>query len=145
MNQKANELGLYNTNFKNPTGIDQTDHYSSANDIAKLAKKIFENDFLQEAVKTKTIKVKSVNGNISHNLKNTNDLLDSYLTVLGLKTGTTPMAGECLSAITKLDNGKLIITVVLGSTNRFKDSKILVDWTNRAYFAKNTEHFQPDI
>jgi D-alanyl-D-alanine carboxypeptidase len=35
MNQKANELGLYNTNFKNPTGIDQTDHYSSANDIAK--------------------------------------------------------------------------------------------------------------
>lgn len=136
MNRAANDLALYNTKFQNPTGIDQSDHYSSAMDIAKLAMKVYENDFLKEAVKTKEITVENENGKIRHRLISTNDLLDSYLTVLGLKTGTTPMAGECFSAITELPNKKLILSVVLASTNRFKDSKILIDWTNRAYFLK---------
>ncbi len=136
MNRAANDLALYNTKFQNPTGIDQADHYSSAMDIAKLAMKAYENDFLKEAVKTKEITVENENGKIRHRLISTNDLLDSYLTVLGLKTGTTPMAGECFSAITELPNKKLILSVVLASTNRFKDSKILIDWTNRAYFLK---------
>lgn len=134
MNKKANELSLYNTQFKNPTGIDQEGHFSSAMDIAKLSRIVYENEFLKETVKTKNIVVENINGKISHRLSNTNDLLDSYLTVLGLKTGTTPMAGQCFAAITKLPNEKLILSVVLSSTNRFKDSKILVDWTNRAYF-----------
>ncbi|MDX9970735.1 MAG: D-alanyl-D-alanine carboxypeptidase family protein [Candidatus Gracilibacteria bacterium] len=142
MNLTANDLSLYNTKFQNPTGIDQTDHYSSAMDIANLARKVYENDFLKEAVKTKEIIVENETGKIRHRLISTNDLLDSYLTVLGLKTGTTPMAGECLSTITELPNKKLILTVVLASKNRFKDSKILIDWINRAYFAKNSQELQ---
>lgn len=134
MNQKVDELGLYNTHYQNAHGIDQNNHYSSAMDVAKIAQEIYKNEFIQEVVQTKTIIVTSETGKTKHNLRSTNDLLDSYLNIKGLKTGTTPLAGECLTAIAELENKKQLLTVVLGSSNRFKDSKILIDWTEKAYY-----------
>jgi D-alanyl-D-alanine carboxypeptidase len=138
MNQKVNNLGLYNTHFQNPTGLDHPNHYSSASDIAKIAEQIYKNDLIKEIVITKNTKVTNVENTRTHYLKNTNHLLDSYLNIKGLKTGTTIVAKECLVIIAELENGRELLTVVLGSNSRFNDTKILIDWAEKAYFTNKT-------
>lgn len=133
MNQKASALGLINTNFTNPTGLDTSLGYSSAYDIAKLSQHIYQTDFIKKAGAIQTLDVQSVSGNYNHKLENTNELLDSYLKIKGLKTGNTDGAGLCLAVIAENDQGKEIITVVLDSPARFTETKILVDWVFRAY------------
>ncbi len=133
MNKRGSELGLINTNFQNPIGFDHPNNYSSAHDIAKLGKFLYNNRFIQESSSIKNIVVHSTNGKYAHKLENTNELLDSYLTIKGLKTGRTQSAGLCLTNIVENENGEKIITVVLNSPARFTESKILADWTFRAY------------
>ena len=82
---------------------------------------------------TKKITVQSVSGNQSHYLENTNELLDSYLDIKGLKTGKTDKAGLCLSAIAENNQGDEILTVILNSPARFTETKILIDWIFKAY------------
>ena len=133
MNTYALKLGLVNTHFSNPIGLDETDNYSSAYDIAKLSKHLYQKEFIRDAAVLKELDVKSVDGNYTHKLKSTNDLLGSYLKVKGLKTGSTDKAGLCLVAIAENDKGNDIITVVLDSPARFTETKILIDWVFRAY------------
>jgi len=133
MNKRAVELGLINTNFANPTGFDDINNYSSTYDIAKLGKFIYNNKFIQESAKLKKTEVYSKSGKYTHYLENTNELLDSYLNVKGLKTGKTAKAGLCLSAIAENDKGNEILTVVLDSPARFTETKILMDWVFKAY------------
>ncbi len=133
MNAKAKKLGLVNTNFSNPIGLDSPNNYSSAYDVAKLGKEIYKKQFVQHAVSLKELEVKSVSGNYIHRLKSTNELLDSYLHVKGLKTGKTDAAGLCLTVIAENNSKDEILTVVLNSPDRFKETKILVDWIFRAY------------
>jgi D-alanyl-D-alanine carboxypeptidase (penicillin-binding protein 5/6) len=133
MNKRARELGLANTNYTNPTGLDDINNYSSADDIAKLGTFIYRNPSVKEIVKTQEIKVQDLTKTKNHNLNNTNQLLDSYLKVLGLKTGRTEAAGQCLTAISENSTGKKIITVVLNSPDRFQETKAITDWTFRSY------------
>jgi len=129
MNIKAQDMGLKNSHFANPHGLDQDGLYSSAADLALIAKNALANPTIAEIVGTKETTVTSIDGSISHNLKNTNQLLDSYLSVYGVKTGLTDNAGQVLiTAASNKDNEK-IICVVLGSNDRFQDSKSLIDWT----------------
>ncbi len=133
MNQKALSLGLVNTHFANPIGLDDPGNYSSAYDVAKLSKYVYQHQFIRHAAKLKELEVRSISGDYTHHLISTNDLLDSYLNVKGLKTGSTDSAGLCLSSVAENDNGNEIITVVLNSPARFKETKILIDWVFRAY------------
>lgn len=133
MNKRAKELGLNNTHFSNPIGLDDSNNYSSAYDIAKLANYLYQNKFIKKSATIKDMEVRSISGNYTHKLESTNDLLDSYLKIHGLKTGKTDAAGLCLVAIAENDSGEEIISVVLGSPARFEESKILIDWTFRAY------------
>jgi D-alanyl-D-alanine carboxypeptidase len=133
MNKKAISLGLLDTHFQNPVGLDNTQNYSSAYDVAKLARYAYKNEFIKKATPIKEMKVQSVGQKYTHELKTTNELLDSYLKIKGLKTGTTEKAGLCMAAVAENDNGNDIITVVLGSPARFTESKILIDWVFRAY------------
>lgn len=133
MNDRSGELGLLNTHFSNPIGLDHKDNYSSAYDLSRLANYIYKNKFIQEAAVIKNLEVKSINGKYNHNLSSTNELLNSYLKIKGLKTGKTSMAGLCLVAISENDSGDEIITIVLDSPDRFGESKILIDWVFRAY------------
>lgn len=133
MNSKAAELGLTNTHFSNPIGLDDNDNYSSAADLASLGAYLYHNKFIKENAKTKEMEVSSVSGNYTHKLESTNKLLDSYLKINGLKTGTTSGAGLCFVAIAENDTGHEIITVVLGSPDRFEESKFLIDWIFRSY------------
>lgn len=133
MNRKARELNLTDTHFSNPIGLDESNNYSSAYDISILAKYLYKNEFIKTSAKIKKMDVKSISENFSHKLESTNDLLNSYLKINGLKTGKTDSAGLCLVAIAENDQGKEIITIVLDSPARFEESKILIDWTFRAY------------
>jgi len=133
MNNKAKDLGLTNTHFSNPVGLDDDDNYSSSRDIANLGKYLYHNPTIKKIAKIKTTEVHSVNNTYTHKLESTNKLLDSYLKINGLKTGTTDDAGRCLVAIAENKDGHEIITVVLNSPDRFGESKILIDWVFRAF------------
>lgn len=133
MNKKAVELGLINTHFSNPIGLDGPKNYSSAYDIAKLGRYVYQIDLIKEAAKSKNMDVSSVSGKYIHKLESTNELLDGYLHVKGLKTGKTDAAGLCFVAVAENDQGNEVITVVLNSPDRFQETKILLDWLFRAY------------
>ncbi len=136
MNLKAKELGLANTYFYNPTGIDPEAlnlppdqiNYSTAWDIAYLTKYLlFSQPEFLNIVSQKEYPLYQTNGKLHHILKNTNELLQKMPTVIGGKTGTTDRAGECLMVIMK---GKspddYFIGVVLNSKNRFEDMETLL-------------------
>lgn len=133
MNEKALELGLLDTHFQNPIGYDNKQNYSSAYDIARLARYAYQKSFIKKTAVIKEYKVTSVDNAYTHKLESTNELLGSYLNIKGLKTGHTDKAGWCHVAIAENENGNDIITVVLDSPARFQESKILIDWVFRAF------------
>lgn len=124
MNTKADELGLRHTHFQNPHGLDAPHHYSSAHDLAILSKMLLSYPALRKIV---TIPKESIPSSLGsgYELVNTNALLDSPFPVYGIKTGTTDNAGECLVLLTRV-SGKEHIVVILGSSQRYLDAKILL-------------------
>ena len=128
MNLKAFELGLFNSNFITPHGLDNSQHFTTAYDLALLTNYALKNDDFKKIVSTKT-KVISI-GNYSREISNTNELLGTLNGVYGVKTGFTFEAGRCLvSACTR--NTLDIIVVVLGADTksiRTKDIKNLIKY-----------------
>lgn len=127
MNQKANELSLFDTHFTNISGIDQPNHKSTVRDLAHLTGYAMENPLLAEIVKTKKLTVVDVDKKHWHKLETTNELIGQVLGLKGVKTGWTEGAGECLISFVER-NGKEIITVILGSQDRFGETADLIDW-----------------
>lgn len=128
MNQKAQDLNLRNTYFKNPTGLDEIGHFSSASDLARLADFLMENVSLRRIVSTENAVVASVGMTDIHPVTNVNRLLGKIPGVLGVKTGFTDLAGESLVLYVNRDNREVIISL-MGSTDRFTDATRLIDWT----------------
>ncbi len=128
MNQRAEELGMKNTNFLNATGLDDTteEHLTTARDIAIMSRELLKHEFIQ---KYTTVWMDSLR-NGETELVNTNKLVRFYDGTTGLKTGTTSKAGCCISASAKRDKLHLI-AVVMGSANsndRFNTSKAMLNW-----------------
>ncbi len=126
MNNRAKELGMKNTNFINACGLDADNHYSTAEDIAIMAKELMKHT---EIFSYSTVWMDYLRGGETQ-LVNTNKLLRSYNGITGLKTGTTSGAGVCICATAKRDNMSLI-AVVLGadsSAERFSAAKKLLDF-----------------
>lgn len=121
MNKKAVELSLIHTQFTNPTGIDESGHYSSAADLARLASFALKNPEFARVVATENTIV------ATHILTNVNQLLGKIPGVLGVKTGFTNGAGQSLVTLVNRDDHPVIM-VVLGSTDRFGDSEKLINW-----------------
>jgi len=126
MNQRAKELGAENTHFDNPVGFDSPTHYSSAYDLMLIAKEAIKNAKLGTVFSTKETSVTSIDKSHQHVLKNLNKLLGEE-GVLGIKTGTTDMAGESLVGLVERNN-QTILTVMLNSQDRFGETKALLDW-----------------
>lgn len=126
MNKKAQELGLQNTNFQNPAGFDGLSHYSSPWDLSKIAQAVVANPQLAKAVSTKETEVTSMDKTSDHSLKNLNQLLTEP-GVIGIKTGFTEKSGENLVLLVDRDDHKTL-SVILGSQDRFGESKALIDW-----------------
>ena len=128
MNEKAKEIGLQNTNFVTPHGLDNENHFTTAYELALLTDYALNNELFCEIVNTKTTNI-TING-ISRNISNTNELLGYLEGVNGVKTGFTGNAGRCLvTSCTR--NGKQIITVVLGcdtKKQRTSDSIKLIEY-----------------
>jgi D-alanyl-D-alanine carboxypeptidase (penicillin-binding protein 5/6) len=128
MNTHAKSLHLDHTTYKNPSGVEQYGHVTTARDLAVLAAVALQNSTLAQIVQTPSIVVTDTTGTITHSLKSTDELLGEIEGFKGLKTGWTTNAGECLVSYVERGDHKVII-VVLGSRDRFGDTRTLVDWT----------------
>ncbi|MBP9718599.1 D-alanyl-D-alanine carboxypeptidase [Candidatus Gracilibacteria bacterium] len=134
MNAKVRKLGLTNTHFSNAKGFDDNGNYSNAFETAIFARAALEYPFIRQVVKIKTGEVSSVDGKQKHKLESTNQLLENpYYKVMGLKTGSTPAAGESFVALFETKDGHEILSIVLGSPDRFKETKLLLDWITRSF------------
>lgn len=139
MNKKAEELGLENTHFITPHGLDMPEHYTTAIELAKMADYALNIEKFASIVNTKYITI-SINGR-SKNLKNTNELLGNLYGVNGVKTGFTNGANRCLVTSVNRD-GMNIITVVLGADtkkDRTNDSVKLIEYAYANYEIYNLE------
>ena len=148
MNQKASELGCVNTHFTNPSGIHDVNHYSTAYDMALIAKYCMQNETFRNIVNKKSCKFSATELYPEERyFKNTNSLLDSsnryyYEYAIGIKTGFTTQAKNCLIAGAKKD-GVELIAVMLGAeatengqSGRYVDAKNLFDFGFENYQIK---------
>ena len=133
MNKKAKELGLENTNFVTPHGLDSDQHYTTPYELAVLTDYALQNKTFIDIVNTKTCNI-TING-YSRTISNTNELLGNLNGVYGVKTGFTNGAGRCL--VTSIKRGDLdVICVVLGADTkkiRTTDSIKLIEYTFANY------------
>lgn len=140
MNDKASSLGLKNSNFITPHGLDDKNHYSTAYDLAILTDYALQNDTFRKIVSTKS-KTIVLNGT-STNINNTNELLGNFDGIYGVKTGFTFGAGRCLISAYKNDTFDIII-VVLGANSksiRAKDTKTVINYINKNFKYINLEN-----
>lgn len=126
MNLQACLLGCSNTHFCNSNGLPTENHYSSAYDLAVMTRAAMQNDIFCKIVQQQQYPVQWMDGRTLL-VHNTNRLLKEYPGAIGVKTGTTNEAGQCLIAVAEKE-GKRIIVVVLKSKNRFYDAELLLDY-----------------
>lgn len=139
MNERAAALGMKNTHFENPTGLDDnvTNHVTSAYDIALMSRELSKHPKIFEY---SSIWMDSIRGG-AFTLTNTNRLVRFYRGATGLKTGSTAAAGFCLSATAERD-GMHLCAVIMGSPSRDvrnEAAKKLLDWGFANYFLFRAE------
>jgi D-alanyl-D-alanine carboxypeptidase len=127
MNAKAKDLSMGNSHFDNPVGLDTDDQHSTARDLVRAAEVAMRNPEFAKVVDTEQITVTDVTNKNVYNLKNINELLGSVPGVMGVKTGWTENARENLVTYIERDGHKVMIAV-LGSEDRFGETKQLIDW-----------------
>lgn len=127
MNDKARDLNLDNTHFADPAGFDDNKQYSTAQDLMRLSIYAMKNQTIAKVVSIPAITIHDVDDVYFHNLTNVNKLLGVVPGVAGVKTGWTENAKENLINLTKRD-GREVMTVVLGSDDRFGETQVLTNW-----------------
>ena len=138
MNERAKSLGLKNTNFITSTGLDADNHYSSAYDMALIAKELVKHEKILEFTGTYEDYLRT-NSSSPFWLVNTNRLVRFYSGVDGLKTGFTSDAGYCLTATANRD-GMRLITVVMNeptTEKRSADTTKMLDYGFNIYMVRN--------
>jgi D-alanyl-D-alanine carboxypeptidase len=127
MNEKAAELGMKNSHFANPSGLDQDGHYATANDMAKLTAYALQNPTFREIVKTDVKKVPNPTEEWDRVWFNKNKMLTMYAGADGVKTGYTKAAKRCLvSSATR--NGQQLAVVTLNDPDDWIDHSRLLDY-----------------
>lgn len=127
MNQKAQELGLQNTNFENPHGLDGKKHYTTAYDLAKLTAYALSNPRFAKICSTYKKNI-SLNGDEGVRvLVNHNKMLHLYEGAIGVKTGFTKKSGRCLVSAAERE-GLRLIAVTLNAPNDWRDHTDLLDF-----------------
>jgi serine-type D-Ala-D-Ala carboxypeptidase (penicillin-binding protein 5/6) len=133
MNRKADSMGLKNTHFENPAGLDSPEHYSSARDMAEIARAAMEYPEFRDIVDTEQATISTQSREIE--VFNTNDLLYTYGPAIGVKTGTSPEAGPSLVAAAK-EGDESYVAVVLdanGDQYRFTAAQKALDFAFADY------------
>ena len=121
MNRKARELGMSGSHFSNPIGLDADDHFSTARDMALLARACLNNETLRRIAETKSV---TLEGRV---LTNHNKLLWQYDGCIGLKTGYTKKAGRTLVSAASRD-GMTLICVTLNAPDDWRDHAAMLDY-----------------
>jgi D-alanyl-D-alanine carboxypeptidase len=121
MNEYAQRMGLADTHFANPHGYDHPENYSTAFDMAIIGRLAMANPVIADIVRRPEAIA------AWRNLISTNELLNTYSGTIGIKTGTTGEAGECLATMVNRPTGQAL-SVVMGSEYRFHDTRILMDY-----------------
>ncbi|MDP2691798.1 MAG: serine hydrolase [bacterium] len=135
MNERKLALGLNQTQFVDPAGLSEG-NLSSAFEIAHLAKYVFRDPVLQTILRQKEVTVASVDGAVSHHLMNTDRLLGTALAdrIIAGKTGTTPLAGQCLISFFNIqDTDRTTMVIILGSKDRYAEMNQLIPWIDETY------------
>ncbi|CAN5496214.1 MAG: D-alanyl-D-alanine carboxypeptidase family protein [Rubrobacteraceae bacterium] len=131
MNALAEELGLEDTSLDNVTGLDSEEHYSSAGDLALMARAGFEHPLFRETVAMPSATITTPEREIP--LASVNDLLGLYPLATGVKTGTTPGAGPSLVSSAESGN-ESYVSVVLGTqTDRYADAVAMLEYGFAAF------------
>jgi len=126
MNQKAKELGMHNTNFETPSGLDGEHHYSTAYDMALLARHALQNETFAGICSQYRMRTRFGNPPADRWLTNHNKLLNYYEGTIGVKTGFTKKAGRCLVSAAQRD-GVELICVTLNCPNDWDVHRNLFD------------------
>ncbi len=127
LNQRAKAMGAWDSHFRNPHGLPQPGHYTTAYDLSLIARCALRNRKFQEIVRRKRKTIREEGTDWKRYFDSTNQLLWDYKGADGVKTGTTGEAGPCLVASATRD-GRQLITVVLNSGDRWGDSIRLLDY-----------------
>lgn len=139
MNSKAKELGLSDTNFCTPSGLEidgrESECYSSAYDIARIAAYSLRYDTIWRISRMPNNSIiTSTDGKLEHTILNTDQLLDQMPNIIGAKTGFTPLAGySLLMAVSDPSTKHRIVAVVLDDITRWQDIKTMVSWAFGSY------------
>lgn len=136
MNLKASQLSMKNSWFINPTGLDG--NKATARDLLRVSEVAMRNPTFSKIVGTKEAIVYNSFGKVSYRLKNINELVGNVPGVLGVKTGWTENARENLVTYIERDGKKIMLTV-LGSQDRFGETKELIDWIFENYEWKKVQ------
>ena len=132
MNDRARSLGLQDTSFSNPTGLDEPGQWSTPRDLAWLAAYALRQPQIRERMSTASAVITSREGD-TLNLQHTHALLRTGSDVLAGKTGTTAAAGQCLLSLVR-EGGREYLVVLLGSRERYADMRAVLR-VLRAFFA----------
>jgi D-alanyl-D-alanine carboxypeptidase len=131
MNKRAKDMGLINTNFCTPNGLEpdayETDCYSSAYDVAQIVAAALKYPVLWDTMRMENQTFFSVDGSRKHHIFNTNQLLGQYGRMLGAKTGFTPLAGYSLLSVGQ-EGEHQVIAVLLNDPVRWDDIRAVFDW-----------------
>ena len=127
MNSKAKSIGMNETNFVTPSGLDDDMHYSTAYDMALLGRYAVSDPIFYDICSSKSITVSFGNPPYNRKLYNHNRLLSSYEYACGIKTGFTKKSGRCLVSYAKKDDIGLI-AVTLNAPNDWSDHKKMLDY-----------------
>lgn len=141
MNTKINELGLSDTHFTNPYGLQDNNHYTTAHDLAIIMQYCLKNDDFRKIAGQASCAIPSTNKSEPRKYSSTNELLiagnsNYYPNLIAGKTGYTSEAGECLVSAAYNDNLELV-GVILNSNNRFKDTRSLYNYGYTNFSIKN--------
>ena len=137
MNQKAQEWGYESATFYNSTGLDiyfedeeedPIGNVMSAQDVAGMAQRAWKNDFIRTTAGKEEFSGNSIDEEFYHEKETTNQLLGSFLNIKGLKTGYTRLAGQCFVAVGENRQGNEVMTIILGSEDRFGETKNMISW-----------------
>lgn len=141
MNETANKIGATNSNFVNPHGLHNDNHYTSAYDLALISRYAMKNEDFRNIVSTKSVKIPHTTQNYDRYLKNKNKMLNEFDGSNGIKTGYTKKAGRCLVS-SCLRGDMELICVVLNCPPMFERSKTLLTQSFSEY--KNYKVLESD-
>lgn len=127
MNERAKKLGMYNTNFVTPSGLDDEEHYSTAYDMALLGCEAVKNPEFLSICSKKSESVSYGNPPYKRTLTNHNRLLRLYDSALGIKTGFTKKSGRCLVSCAQKD-GVMLVAVTLNAPGDWSDHRKMLDY-----------------